>query len=752
MGMVMTMASNHPEAAHHQISSHGHNDFVNNNNTIHSLDDSMSSNSSGTMLIPTTIPTIPTILTAPSTLSSSLSSISSTTQSSSPVPVVGKELKPMTDHTHRSHHSRLARCSSSPQQLSSLTHSKVHSARSRPHSHSHSHSHPHSHSCSHRHSHPDLVSIFLCSQYPNSHSYSTGTGPNSVLWKAYSRVKQSIAETHSTNPLETMTEYWHSLSSPRRRDLQQHQSEKFQEKTQDMELCVDTMTQTGHLISALPSASPAESTCSDSAYSLPDKEESNNSNSNSSSSNNNNMMMTLKPTTPSYALLQSVQSSATEHGRILAERSRSSFNRLLDSVLDNATTLAESNAVHESYSEEEVEKNKKKESQKQSKTQQQIATVVRKAKFFVGDSSDEEDENGEEEREEEEEIKKKVTYMRPSADSHSLRHLHGRESRGGYHHHHHHHLRHHHHHQESHDGDCEDFDITEQDDDDEAFYFGKPPRQLMKPSVPRDRAHSHSGAPSSPAIPRPYKNASIVLQRRQSLLSDLLMAEKQQKQQQKLLLQQQQQQQLQSLKYQYPIGSNTDGEANVIAQVSRMANVSDVNAKSLHSLYPTSSRLQQQQQYHSQQRYHQDTTKLSIQEEQEDDDILHKTKSTLVRTKKIYKNLAELAKTAEIMPSSNRVTFTTSSPTMASFIAKTSSVLPLPPSSTTISMPLKTPGVGVTASGTTTTATTTATTTGWTPSQVQGQTSSLVAQSTMTAQRALLNASTTLTDVLFRRR
>ncbi|KAF9981388.1 hypothetical protein BGZ75_007352 [Mortierella antarctica] len=125
-----------------------------------------------------------------------------------------------------------------------------------------------------------------------------------------------------------------------------------------------------------------------------------------------------------YALVtssfQSVRSSATEQGRLLAQRSRTSLNRFLDSVLDNATTVAESNTAHESYSEHgsTASQTKTYASDMKSTRPQLQQQPTSKLKFFVCDES--EDDNDDDDDDESEDGRLAVMAIRRSKPATNL--------------------------------------------------------------------------------------------------------------------------------------------------------------------------------------------------------------------------------------------------------------------------------------------------------------------------------------------
>lgn len=402
---------------------------------------------------------------------------------------------------------------------------------------------------------------------------------------AYTRVKQTIVENPNTQQLEkTMTDYWHSFSAPPQlRDLEEH-------------IPAD-ITLTSSVVSTL---SPI-------------------STSTSSSSSQRTIVET-------GSLLKSSVRSASEQGLLLAQRSKTSLNRLLDTVMDNATTLAESSSANCAYSDSEDKPSLLIES---TPTPARISPSSRqpsRAKFFVCDSDEEEDEEEEE-----------FLFPRRSEDNF---------------------------------GDFEDSgtDEAETEENEESLVMRAPNTTSPKPA---------------PGIVR-----------RQSLLSDLFLAEKQREQ---LHPSKSIQPSLARTSSTYssrcPSAANSDGESTF----SRMAPLPEDH---------------QDHGQHHHRRHHHHPHRINLDAGSEIQEP-EKPKSPLVRTKRVFKNLDELASLSTTSPTCN--------------ISSPSSSSPSSPSSSPTALAA------------------------WTRShQVQVQIQSLVVQSTSSAQRALLSASATLTDVLFR--
>ncbi|KAF9320641.1 hypothetical protein BG003_005390 [Podila horticola] len=390
-----------------------------------------------------------------------------------------------------------------------------------------------------------------------------------------------------------MTDYWHSFSAPPQpRDLEEH------------------------LPTDITLSSPVVSTPSTISTSTPTP----------------SSQRTIVET---GSLLKSSVRSASEQGLLLAQRSKTSLNRLLDTVMDNATTLAESSSANCAYSDSE---------DKPSLLKQSTPTPTRtspprqpsRAKFFVCDSDEEEDEEEEEE----------FFFPRRSEDNF---------------------------------GDCEDSGTDEAETEE-----GEEEESLVM------------SAPNTPS-PRPAQGTAV---RRQSLLSDLFLAEKQREQ---LHPSKSTRPSLIRTSSTYssrcPSAANSDGESTF----SRMAPVLEDHQD--HG--------QHRPRCHHPHRINLDA-ECEIQESE-------KPKSPLVRTKRVFKNLDDLASLSISSPTCNISSPSSSSPSSPSSSA---------PNSTSTSP------TALAA---------------WTRShQVQVQIQSLVVQSTSSAQRALLSASATLTDVLFR--
>ncbi|KAI1315513.1 hypothetical protein EDD11_000694 [Mortierella claussenii] len=642
----------------------------------------------------------------------------------------------------------------------------------------------------------------------------------------YSRVKQTIAKPHSANPfvvVETMSDYWHSLSktAPRQHDLLQRQHPRrhqYQhshhtkhqckssllsysssspdsykkrssavavaaaasvqaETSSMMDLCVDT-TITSHpegkennIVSAPSSASPVESTACLTAYGFSDKTSRSTSSSSSSSGDSDagvnhysdqvsdrtpassqfaassssspvsscpsmackdtsSKSTSTLPSTSSLTLqhvvassIQSVHaahSSAAEQGRALAQRSRTSLNRLLDTVLDNATSLAESSAAHESYSEGEDRDEKGKgqdmEKQKAVKTvanvaspvqQQQHRQIVKRAKFFVcGDS--EEDESDEEV----EWISSFRTRAAAVATATTLASgpIRSPTDTGVT------------EQQEHHDGDCEDFDVTDDQDDEEeeaSVFDKKKPINVQQHHRTQYAFKNTIPTPSHHPVCKPAGG----LERRQSLLSHLFLAEKQLKQKQRL--QQLQLDQQQEWSNHCDSTPNSDGEATAMRMVT---------APMPQILYQGGS--------------------LRKKHGHDEEDDRMATKTSLVRTKKVYTNLAELAKVDTKGAGAERTSYPSSTPTTTIATTTTTTSYQSASSTSTAAASSSTISTQCTCTVSSKNPSLSSSTTGgtgeWTRSQVQVQIQSLMAQSTLTAQRALMTASATLSDVLFR--
>ncbi|KAG0256235.1 hypothetical protein BG011_004656 [Mortierella polycephala] len=505
----------------------------------------------------------------------------------------------------------------------------------------------------------------------------------------------TIAETQTPNPLETVSEYWHSLSAPRHYDLRKHQpqAQQLQEKRSFsyMDLSIDTSFCASLPSTSAPSTASPSGSSHRSSFSTELSSDSNSSDNSislasaasemapahrslsrttSASTSNISAMTTTVTATALASSIQCLHSSASEQGKLLAQRSRTSLNRFLDSVLDNATSLAESNDAHESYSEGDDDHGngmKTKDQLRDRKLKMKMSPppkpprlimpsprtqrppAVRKPMFFVSDSDSEEEEEEEEEEEdtieseyEDEEddgplmmVKKKITqpatvFQQP--EEHEA------------------------------DGDSEASESEKEDVvDNDMTRMVRSSRLLHKPNNTHAPIHG----------------------RRQSLLSNLLQAEK-----------------LQS--------SSASTAAETI------------------SLYPARPSQHHHHQEAQQQRdlKRNDTSSQLLGPQSLNEDSSLKA-HLLVRTKKVYKNLDELVK------ASASTTATTPHSLTTAIVASDIPTCEL--SSTTTPM-----------------ASTTLSSWSRSRSQVQVQIQSLVVQSTSTAQRALLSASAALTDVLFR--
>ncbi|KAG0037517.1 hypothetical protein BGZ82_002382 [Podila clonocystis] len=388
-----------------------------------------------------------------------------------------------------------------------------------------------------------------------------------------------------------MTDYWHSFSAPPQpRDLEEH-----------------LPTDISHSSSVVSTPSPI-------------------STSTSSSSSQRTIVET-------GSLLKSSVWSASEQSLLLAQRSKTSLNRLLDTVMDNATTLAESSSANCAYSDSEDKPSLLKGSAPTPTRISPSSCQPSRAKFFVCDSDEEEDEEEEE-----------FFFPRRSEDNF---------------------------------GDFEDSGTDEAETEEEEEGF------VMR-------------APNTPS-PKPAPG----MVRRQSLLSDLFLAEKQREQ---LHPSKSIRPSLARTSSTYssrcPSTANSDGESTF----SQMAPVPEDHQD--HSQH-------HHRRHHRPQRINLDAGS-EIQEPEE-------PKSPLVRTKRVFKNLDGLASLSTTSPTCNIT---------SSFSPSSSSPSSSTPNSTSTSP------TALAA---------------WTRShQVQVQIQSLVVQSTSSAQRALLSASATLTDVLFR--
>ncbi|KAF9357358.1 hypothetical protein BGX26_003836, partial [Mortierella sp. AD094] len=288
-----------------------------------------------------------------------------------------------------------------------------------------------------------------------------------------------------------------------------------------------------------------------------------------------------------------------------------------------------------------------------------------------------------------------------------------------------------------HDGDCEDYDTSDDqhdiDDDDDEDFFGKK-MPIFSPSKYQPRRSDISSF--NPRTAHPIYSANMG--RRQSLLSDLLLAEKQQKSQQG---------DFKSIPLptsRCPSAPNSDGESAAVHMITNPM--------------PQGYHVPPQQQ-HRRESYmercdinHFSGNSSSGSRSHNVSVVADRAVSPLVRTKKVYKNLAELANTKKAPNHSENSPFlsvssSSSSSSSSPCAAKTTAAKAATTTTTTAR-----PSIVSTNSFSSCILSTSpiVPTNGWTRTQVQVQIQSLVAQSTSTAQRALLNASATLTDVLFR--
>ncbi|KAF9994216.1 hypothetical protein BGZ79_001032 [Entomortierella chlamydospora] len=278
-----------------------------------------------------------------------------------------------------------------------------------------------------------------------------------------------------------------------------------------------------------------------------------------------------------------------------------------------------------------------------------------------------------------------------------------------------------------HDGDCEDYDQHDIDDDDEDFFGKKMP--IFSSSKHQPRGSDISSFSSRTAHP----TYNALMGRRQSLLSDLLLAEKQQKSQQGINF---------KSTSRCPSASNSDGETAAVHMVANPM------SQGYHAA--------PQQQHHRRESFMERCDINHFNSHNNVSTVTDRTVSPLVRTKKVYKNLAELANTTRApnhSESSASLSVSSSSPSSPkSLLSSPCAAKTTVAKAATTTTKTERPSIVSTNSFSSCilSKSPTVPTNGWTRTQVQVQIQSLVAQSTSTAQRALLNASTTLTDVLFR--
>ncbi|KAF9401566.1 hypothetical protein BGX21_001296 [Mortierella sp. AD011] len=503
---------------------------------------------------------------------------------------------------------------------------------------------------------------------------------------------KTITETQASNALGTMTEYWHSLSAQRIQDRYQQQQYKeiypsSPTDSQNMKLFTDTVAH-GEQFSSLPkSISPVGSSFSTSPQSFLDRTINDNC-----YGNYKKIAAAILTTKESASTLSP---SSTQLSSFVAHQAVS----LTDS--DGVASLPELSEAHGSCSEEEAQA----QAQVQALNVTQRLNVPSRAKFFLYEDSDLDSDIGPE----------SIVNTPDNVWVNPLLDQKVEEE----------HLQ---------DGDCEDYDQHDIDDDDEDF-FGK---KMPIFSSPKHQSRGSDISSFSSKTSHPTYNA--LMGRRQSLLSDLLLAEKQQKSQQG------------SFKFasRCPSASNSDGETAAVHMV--------VNPMSQgYHAAP-------QQQHHRRESFKERCDINHFNSHNNVSTVSDRTVSPLVRTKKVYKNLAELANTTRAPNhSESSASLSVSSSPSSSPSSKSS-----PSPKSLLSSPCAAKTTAAKAATTTTkterpsivstnsfsscilSKSPSVPTNGWTRTQVQVQIQSLVAQSTSTAQRALLNASTTLTDVLFR--
>ncbi|CAO3574721.1 unnamed protein product [Mortierella alpina] len=524
---------------------------------------------------------------------------------------------------------------------------------------------------------------------------------SSALWKAYSRVRMTLAETHTPSPLDTMTEYWHALSAYTLQEQEQIHKGEEEEQASPASSTILKSAIHGALhepsFFVPPSAFSTETVIQGSLHRPSVNRVSPTSAmfANGSSPSRGSISIagsgpapqasTLcnKNTAPlataavPYTLVtsfQSVRSSATEQGRLLAQRSKTTLNRFLDSVLDNASPLAESNVAHESYLEEgghtgAVSRVKDYPGNLKSNRPELQRQPAAKSMFFVcEESEDDGDEESEDEALAHMTIRRappargKTTSLIDQAVVHDI---------------------------QDEDFDARDYSAKGSCEETEDLFNGHTCNAMPSSQSPRSGAPSHPYRASPPAS----------LESRQSLLSDLLQAERKQRGQDDLARR--------------SIPPVLEGEPRIYPALRQQD-------QSLQ--YPECNRPSHTTQQH---------------------EMTSKAQSPLVRTRKVYSNLNGLARVATAT-----ATATTPAEAAASF-----STTPLtsasPVSLPVFSAPARTE-TNSTAPVRGKTISKAAAVAGWSRSHVQVQIQSLVVQSTSTAQRALLNASSTLTDVLFR--
>ncbi|KAF9110720.1 hypothetical protein BGX27_005982 [Mortierella sp. AM989] len=511
--------------------------------------------------------------------------------------------------------------------------------------------------------------------------------------------KQTITDTQSVNPLGTMSDYWHSLGAPRIQDLHQQYMQINPSSTTDpltMKLSVHTATHSEQFPPMQQLISPPESSASNSPYSFHDKTITENCYIDCSrvvaKEPTSTLPISSVPLSPSLQSLSGSDSTSEATSKVHPKCSDTSLNHPSQlssiedgqpleqrsiSLSDNTADLPELSETYGSCSKEILAQNAK----------PQLGAP--KAKFFLYDSEDSE---GSDMEQESMTITPHTIGMSPFIRQQTEEH--------------------------HHDGDCEDFDTPDEqhDIDDEDFFGKKMP--IVSPFQYQSNKSDLSSFRSGTGV-RPHPPYCAVMGRRQSLLSDLLLAEKQQKSQQ-------------SDSLSIPSAPNSDGETTALHKAT--VPVSQGYLMSPQQQHRRGSYMERSGINHiSKNRSH----NVSAMHE----DMSDRTVPSLVRTKKVYKNLAELAKakapaTPEnslLLSASPRATKSTAAKAATSIMNTTTTTPSL--SSNTTCILSTSPAIS---------------TNGWTRTQVQVQIQSLVTHSTSTAQRALLSASATLADVLFR--
>ncbi|KAG0327875.1 hypothetical protein BGZ99_006680 [Dissophora globulifera] len=320
------------------------------------------------------------------------------------------------------------------------------------------------------------------------------------------------------------------------------------------------------------------------------------------------------------------------------------------------------------------------------------------------------------------------------------------------------------------DGNCEDFDDKgsiisvsfsgeEKEKGERKDYFGKnvvmtnSSSSSLSAKLSLESRQRQASAPIATTASTPMRGNGM--QRRQSLLSDLLIAEKQ-RHTQLALDQDRNQEQERYLNS----AANSDGESTIAEMAIPIPHHHHHNHSQQHHCRQYPSPAMQRNTSAAASYNNLSNNKIDLEEASS----RLSSSPRLVRTKRVFKNLADLANVAPAVPVPTSIPASPAvspaeeklhSPFLTSITTTNTTTVHSTPAFPTFSTSPSSPASSTlstlsTATSCTPSASPVLSTTGWTRSQVQVQIQSLVTQSTTTAQRALLTASATLTDVLFR--